>query len=269
MNFRIRLIKQLGVTRLDGNSTFINLLSKRILDSLHIRTGSKTYSAIRQVYRKTGKVNKIERSRSSFGEDRVIVKYLPEIEGTFIDIGAGAPINGSNTFLFYERGWQGTTVDAIGALIQQHKKKRPRDNQILACVSNTGSTHLKFYEFLADDFSTTSEMQVQKLMLEGSKPRREYFVSAITLSSLNNICNPLIPTLLNIDVEGAELSVLESNSWETCKPRVIAVEEWTSPIYLPTEIRTYLELQGYQLVSRCYLTSIYVHQEYLDVMPLG
>jgi FkbM family methyltransferase len=269
MNFSIRLIKKLGATSLDGNSTFINLFTKSILTSLHIRTGSKTFSLIRQIYRKTGKVNKIERSRSSFGEDRVLVKYLPEIEGTFIDIGAGAPINGSNTFLFYERGWQGTTIDAIDALVQQHKKKRPRDNQILACVSNTGATHLKFYEFLADDFSTTSEIQVEKLKLKGSKPRKEYFVLTITLSSLNHICNPLIPTLLNIDVEGAELSVLESNSWETCKPRVIAVEEWTSPIYVPTEIRIYLERQGYQLVSRCYLTSIYVHQEYLDIVLLG
>jgi hypothetical protein len=76
----------------------------------------------------------------------------------------------------------------------------------------------------------------------------------------------MMPTLLDIDVEGAELSVLESNDWDKYLPRVIAVEEWTSPIYIATDVRKLLENQGYQLVSRCFLTSIYVHLDYLNGM---
>jgi FkbM family methyltransferase len=266
MNVRIRLIKKLGRKNVDGNSTFTNYLAKDLLKAIHVHKGSYIYNLLRQVYRKTGKSNQIERSRSAFGEDRVLAKYLPELEGSYIDIGAGAPIKGSNTFLFYERGWKGTTIDAIEALMKQHKKKRPRDNQILACVSNSDATQIKFYEFMADDFSTTSQLQVHKLKESGTEPRREYLVSTITLSSLNYLCDPLMPTLLNIDVEGSELSVLESNTWDTCRPRVIAVEEWASPIYRTTKIRNLLEQQGYQLVSRCYLTSIYVHSDYLESM---
>jgi FkbM family methyltransferase len=264
MNFRISLLKKFGKKSVDGNSALTNYLAKEVLKLLNIHKGSNTYNILRQAYRRTGKSHQIERSRSAFGEDRVLAKYLPELEGSYIDIGAGAPIMGSNTYLFYERGWQGTTIDGLEALIKQHKKRRPRDNQILACVSNSSTPKVKFYEFVADDFSTTSHSQVDKLKEKGIEPSREYFVSSVTLSSLNHFCNPMMPTLLNIDVEGGELSVLESNSWDTCSPRVIAIEEWTSPIYVATGIRNFLEQRGYQLVSRCFLTSIYVHLDYLE-----
>lgn len=266
MNLRIRLIRKLGVTSLDGNSTFSNNFGKFILSSFHVKRNSKLYRALRRVYRRTGKVHKIERSRSSFGEDRVLVKYLPEVLGSYIDVGAGAPVRGSNTYLFYERGWRGITIDPIKSLVKMHQKKRSRDIQILSAVGASNEKELMFYEFLADDFSTTSLTNVEKLEKIGAIPRRQYFVSTITLSSLHHVCNPKLPTLLNIDVEGAELSVLEGNDWDTCKPRVISVEEWDSPIYEPTKIRIFLEERGYRLASRCFLTSIYVHEDYLQSM---
>jgi hypothetical protein len=122
MNLRIRLIRKLGVTTLDGNSTFSNNFAKFILSSFHVKRNSKLYRALRRVYRRTGKVHKIERSRSSFGEDRVLVKFLPEVLGSYIDVGAGAPVRGSNTYLFYERGWRGITIDPIKSLVKMHQK---------------------------------------------------------------------------------------------------------------------------------------------------
>ena len=74
-----------------------------------------------------------------------------------------------------------------------------------------------------------------------------------------------MPTLLNVDVEGSEFDVLMSINWDAYRPRVIAIEEWSSPIYEKTDVRILLENLNYNLVSRCFLTSIYVHQNYFIV----
>jgi hypothetical protein len=266
MNLRVRLIRFAGIKILDGNKTLTNLAATKVLTSLKIQRDSKTYIALRRIYRKTGKVHKIEISHSSFGEDRVLAKYLPELDGRYVDVGAGAPVNGSNTYLFYERGWRGTTLDPIHSLIQSHKRKRPRDKQIQACAGNGDVKEIEFFEYLADDFSTNSRGRVGQLFSEGIKPHKSYLSTIIHLRDLNFTCNPTSPSLLNIDVEGSELDVLLSNDWDICKPRVIAVEEWVSPIYNKTEVRKYLEKMDYELTSRCFLTSVYVHKLYLDTL---
>ena len=269
MNLKVRLIRFAGMKILDGNKTLTNLVANKILKSLRIQRDSKTYIALRRIYRKTGKVHKIEISHSSFGEDRVLVKYLPELDGRYVDVGAGAPVNGSNTYLFYERGWRGTTLDPIHSLVQSHKRQRPRDKQIQACVGNGDDKEKEFFEYLADDFSTNSQRRVMQLFSEGIKPHKSYLSAVIKLRDLNFICNPTSPSLLNIDVEGSELDVLLSNDWDVCKPRVIAVEEWVSPIYVKTDVRKYLEKMDYELTSRCFLTSVYVHKLYLETLTDG
>ena len=72
--------------------------------------------------------------------------------------------------------------------------------------------------------------------------------------------------MLDIDIEGGEFLVLNSINWAVFMPRVIAVEEWISPIYTPTNIRLLLEDKGYELTSRAVITSIYVHKNYLNEM---
>jgi FkbM family methyltransferase len=264
MNKRVWLIRQLGATTLDGDATFTNLAMKKFLGKLRFEKGSRIYEFSKSVYRSVGKVTKIEASYASFGEDRVLSKYLKEMDGSYIDVGAGAPINGSNTYLFYERGWRGVTIDPIISITKLHQKKRPLDKQINACVTDQKDELIEFYQFAADDFSTNSTNRVSELQQIGISPKSKYLVPNISLRDIAHICNPQIPTLLNIDVEGGELNVLKSNNWDVCKPRVIAVEEWHSPIYSKTEVRMYLESLDYRLTSRCFLTSIYVHLNFLQ-----
>ena len=260
------LIRKLGMKSFGGEATLANLFTKKALAKMNLGKESRTYIFFRRIYRKTGKVSKLESSFSSFGEDRVLVKYLPELVGDYIDVGAGAPIKGSNTFFFYKRGWRGTTIDPIVAIIKLHKKKRPYDIQINACVTDESDIETKFYQYLADDFSTNSANRVTELADKNIHPQKTYAVPVISLRELKHFCNPLSPSFLNIDVEGGELGVLMSNNWDLCKPRVIAIEEWESPIYSKTEVRLYLESLNYRLTSRCFLTSIYVHIEYLQTL---
>jgi FkbM family methyltransferase len=264
MNKRVWLIRKLGATSLDGHATFTNLAMKKFLGKLQFEKGSGIYEFSKNVYQSVGKVTKIEKSYASFGEDRVLSKYLKEMDGSYIDVGAGAPVNGSNTYMFYERGWRGITIDPIISLTKLHQKKRPLDKQINACVTDQKDTLIEFYQFAADDFSTNSINRVSELRQIGIFPKLKYSVPNISLRDVAHFCNPKMPTLLSIDVEGGELNVLKSNNWDSCRPRVIAVEEWNSPIYSNTEVRMYLESLDYRLTSRCFLTSIYVHLKYLQ-----
>ena len=121
-----------------------------------------------------------------------------------------------------------------------------------------------FYEYPADDFSTTSETRYLELLKEGNKPTSIRDVKIINLEQLNLSAEPLDPYLLDLDIEGDELAVLNSIDWDVFLPRVIAVEEWLSPIYTPTVVRLLLEEKGYVLASRAAITSIYVHGKYLE-----
>jgi FkbM family methyltransferase len=266
MNNRVRLIRKIGMKTLEGNATFTNLFVKKILSKIRINADSSTFKLLRRIYRRTGKFKNIEASYSAFGEDQVLIKYLPEIDGTYIDIGAAAPTIGSNTYLFYERGWRGITIDPIAPLIKKHKRIRPNDVQINACVSSQSGQEITFFQYIADDFSTNSVDRMSELAKMGIHPASTYSVPNILISDLGIRCDPLMPAFLNVDVEGSELDALMSINWESYRPRVIAIEEWTSPIYVKTDVRILLENLNYNLVSRCFLTSIYVHQNYLQAL---
>ena len=261
---RAKALLVLGV-QFDDSSTFLNLAAKRGLKLVGINSSSKKFLLVKRIYRRTGSHIKIPRSFSFNGEDRILAKYLPELKGQYLDIGSGYPVVGSNTYLFYNRGWSGITVDPLENSFHKHKLKRGRDRQILGVLTGRKDVAAKvtFYEYSANDFSTSSKSRYLQLKNEGTYPIKIREVISIKLDQLKLSAGPLDPYLLDIDVEGNEFEILESNNWEIFLPRVIAVEEWVSPIYVPTEIRLLLEGQGYVLTSRAAVTSIYVHEEYL------
>jgi FkbM family methyltransferase len=261
---RASVLRTLGV-HLDDSSSIPNHFFKRLLNVLGIKSSSKAFAILKKFYRKTGSHIRISKSYSFNGEDLILAKYLPELNGSYLDIGSGNATLGSNTFLFYKRGWSGITIDPLKRSLRTHQLKRKRDSQLLGVV--TGSTDLNakviFYEYSADDYSTTSEGRYLELLKNGTKPINIREVNVIDLAQLNLSVEPSDPFLLDIDIEGDELAVLNSVNWTAFLPRVVAVEEWVSPIYVPTDIRLLLEEKGYVLASRAAITSIYVHENYL------
>ena len=63
-------------------------------------------------YRFIWRITKVSKSFSSDGEDLIIEKIFHGInKGTYVDIGAYAPISYNNTFLLYLKGWNGVLID--------------------------------------------------------------------------------------------------------------------------------------------------------------
>ena len=261
---RGKILKQLNLDY-DPGGAIIKILAVTILEKCGLRSSSSIYTNLRKTFHIFSRPPVNIKSYSIFGEDKVLKMYLPETQGHYLDIGAGEPKFGSNTYFLYQLGWNGVCVEPIKKNLKKHMKWRPRDIQTQACVVKSGAREsIEFYEYIAHEFSTDSPQRVQELRDSGIHHDDSYSVPAVTLTELNQSAKPLDPFLLDIDVEGNEFEILLGNDWELFSPRVISIEEWLSPIYAESLIRNLLESKGYKLVSRCFITSIYVHTDYLS-----
>ena len=213
-------------------------------------------------------ISKTQDFYSQTGEDELLRKYLPEAIGSFVDVGAGQPVRGSNTYYFYKQGWSGTLIDPVRFNLRLTKLFRKRDKFIQNIVSSN-NTPLKFYEFYPAEYSTIEKNVAESLVNRGIKLKSEIDLKPITLAALNLSCEPTDATLLSVDVEGHDLEVLQSNNWSDFKPRVICVEENIQRIKQSgTKISNYLVAYGYKFVESTDISSIYVHSDYLESMNI-
>ena len=118
-----------------------------------------------------------------------------------------------------------------------------------------------FYEFIPTEYSTTIKVVADDLINQGKSFRKRYPVDSISVSDLDIFANPLDPSLLSIDVEGADFEVLNSINWSSFKPRVICIE--ASGGQNSKLIREKLESENYCLVDDSGVSKIYLHNSYV------
>lgn len=182
-------------------------------------------------------------------EDKVLFDLLPGKSGTYIDIGSGRPVKGSNTFFFYRRGWRGILIDPLTTNKRLSRILRRKDHFIQGVVSNSSEKSLDFYEFLPYGNSTT----VQELAEKQSSTRGFYLVRQKRIKNINTKDLPNLSRerviLLSIDTEGRDLEIITSLDFERIRPKVIVLEAWTSKVQ--KEIEDFLARKGYRFLSRC------------------
>lgn len=164
-------------------------------------------------------------SYSQFGEDLILRKFLPEDNGYYLDVGSGRPVKGSNTYLFYRKGWNGVTVDPIGLNSFLHKIFRPRDKFWLALCGPKNNEALSIYEFFPYEYTTMQHEIAEELIRVGSAKLIEtHKISCYLPSTFIEEMVPEAPTLICIDAEGSDFSILQSIDFQLIRPRVICVE---------------------------------------------
>lgn len=214
-------------------------------------------------------ISKTQEFYSQTGEDQLLRKYLPENNGSYVDVGSGQPIRGSNTYFFYKLGWNGTLIDPVKFNSRLTKLFRRRDTFVQNIVSSR-NIPLKLYEFYPAEYSTIEKSVAEDLINRGIKLTREVNLNPVSLASFNLTCQPLDPIFLSIDVEGHDLEVLNSNNWFAFKPRVICIEENISDNRQEgSKITNYLMAHGYKFVESTDLSSIYVHADYLKSVNIS
>ena len=223
--------------------TFLNYYRILFLELFNIRNSSNQYSQT--------------------GEDKLIEKFLPESEGFYLDVGAGRPIRGSNSFAFYLKGWTGICVDPLSINERLFNVLRNRDQFLRILVGQKGHD-VDFWEFDPYEYSTTQKSVASRVL--NNQSIRLINHTKLQVTSLAEIApeiSPQQPAFLSIDTEGNDLEVLKSNDWNSFRPRVICVEAWEAST-LKSEIGEFLNGKNYLKRASTSLSDIYIEKSYIE-----
>ena len=163
------------------------------------------------------------KSYSMFGEDLIINKiFKKKKKGTYVDVGCYHPIEGSNTYLLYKKGWKGINIDLNKTSIDLFKIARSKDTNLHIAISNN-SKKIKYYFRKNINMLNTINLKFAKnSFLKGFKTS---FIQSNTLNSIlkkSNVSKGI--DFLNLDIEGNELNALKSLNFGKYDPKVICIE---------------------------------------------
>jgi FkbM family methyltransferase len=201
-------------------------------------------------------------SFSQEGEDLIIRRKLAGLErGFYVDVGAHHPTRFSNTMAFYRLGWRGMNIDADPDAIRLFERARPRDINVCAGVANSES-NLTFHVFDEPAVSTFDAELADEIIRNSTYrllDRRQ-----IRVRRLAEILEETLPAnqsidLMSIDVEGLDLTVMQSNDWAKVRARCLLVEARDFDMGRPDEnpSHRFASSVGYRLIAKTVNTLIY------------
>ena len=158
------------------------------------------------------------------GEDIEIVKYFDNKKnGFYVDVGSYHPIERNNTMLLYNKGWEGINIDISDFSIKLFDQLRSRDiNLNLAVSKNEGEIEMYFQKKLSQ-LSTIKKEQIKKSFQGEVKIKKIISKTLTSILDETKFANKKID-FLDIDVEGADMDVLESLDFEKYSPKLICIE---------------------------------------------
>jgi FkbM family methyltransferase len=202
-------------------------------------------------------------SYSQFGEDRVIEAFFAgKTAGFYVDVGCNEPIAYSNTWKLYQKGWSGICIDANPELIDKFARCRPRDIALTQVVSNT-ETVVDFY--FSNDSHLISGIG-KKQQGHWQRDASNANIVAAKTNTLNAVLSlhnaPSQIDLLNIDVEGHELEVLQSIDFKkfACSLIVVEIHDLDLQDCASNATYAYLVTHAYSLLSYASPSAFFVKQ---------
>lgn len=148
------------------------------------------------------------------------------LPGYYVDVGAYHARLFSNSYRFYQRGWRGINIDAAPGSMKSFNKLRPKDINIEAAISDDEEEIQFFYwetPFAVNSFS--AEFAAEMAQRFGREPN----IINLQTRRLSSILDQHLPVgqpinFMSIDVEGFDLRVLRSNTWNKYRPELVLVE---------------------------------------------
>jgi FkbM family methyltransferase len=188
-----------------------------------------------------------KKSYAMDNEDTTVLNYFKDKKnGFYVDVGCYHPIHRNNTYLLHKQDWKGINIDTSEFSIDLFNHARPKDLNYHCAISNKNEVIKLFYQKELSQLSTTESDQA-KTVFQGNIKEKE--IQAFTLDEILNrdkYKNTKID-FLDIDVEGADLKVLEGLSFDKFKPELVCIEIHTKEIK-QSDIYKFLINKSYELL---------------------
>lgn len=217
------------------------------------------------------------KSYCQFKEDIFALNFVQNIlkkdKGYFVDIGANDGITGSNSMLLEENGWDGILVEPNPNLLQVLKTNRPKSKIYEYVVSDLKK--VKFYCVVGEGnlhgLSRMDQNEEFEAHVEQHQGKiEEHEIDCITLDLLFKKAQaPKDLDFLSIDVEGHELTVLNTLNFEQYRPKLICLEDNSKGECF--KCHEFLNDKGYVFIARTGVNDWYalpVYQKYFIASSL-
>ena len=180
-------------------------------------------------------------------EDTAVLNYFKDKKnGFYVDVGCYHPIHRNNTYLLHKQDWKGINIDTSEFSIDLFNYMRPNDLNYNYAISNKNEVIKLYYQKELSQLSTTERDQAETVF-QGNIKEKE--IQAFTLDEILNRDKYKDTKIdfLDIDVEGADLKVLEGLSFDKFKPELVCVEIHTKEIK-QSAIYNFLIDKNYELL---------------------
>ena len=186
-------------------------------------------------------------------EDRLKAEFFEQQrKGFFVEVGANAPQQGSQSWQFEQAGWTGVLVEPQPDLAERLRQMRRAHVVAAACSSPANAGKTMTLHVLGPHSSLNRELAVTGVVAES-----EIEVPIRTLDDiLQEIGAPSPIDFVSIDVEGHEVEVLSGFDLERWRPRLLLLEDHV------TNLTTHrcVTRAGYKLIRRTGPNGWYVPQ---------
>ena len=180
-------------------------------------------------------------------EDTVVLEYFKNKKnGFYVDVGCYHPIHRNNTYLLHKQGWNGINIDTSKFSIDLFNFIRSKDLNYNCAISDKNEIVKLFYQKKLSQLSTI-EKNYAESVFQGNIKEKE--IQAFTLDEIlsrDKYKNSKID-FLDIDVEGADLKVLQGLSFDKFKPELVCIEIHEKEIK-QSEIYKFLVDENYELI---------------------
>jgi len=180
-------------------------------------------------------------------EDTAVLDYFKDKKnGFYIDVGCHHPTYINNTYLLYKKNWSGINIDISQFSIDLFNYMRPQDLNYNCAISNKNKIVKIFYQKEFSQLSTIKSIQAKSVFQGNIKEKDIQAFSLDEILNRDKYKNTKID-FLNIDVEGADLEVLEGLSFDKFKPELICLEIHDKEVK-KSEIYNFLINKNYELI---------------------